>query len=162
MVSSRTWALALMVLGCGKSPGGPDAAPPSAASAPPTATPTTSRDLFEGKYTGTWTAGTAVVSYVVKVKPAGSVHQVDVEADGTQTMTRMSAEGRLPDPASGEGAVMNVHFVACKADDMFKCNGRAKGDRLFRIRIVPDAYLLAFDKMTAPDDKTKEIPLKRE
>lgn len=173
MVSVRVGALSfLLVTACEKSPAStppPDAVKPSAvgtpASSAPAATSTAltpaSPSLWVGTYNGTWAAGGATVEYVVTVKKAGDGYQVDVEADGTQTMTRMAAEGRMPPPASGEGAVMSVHFVACKPDDMFKCKGYAKGDRLFRIRIVPDAHLLAFDKMTAPDEKTKEIPLKK-
>lgn len=171
MVTFRVGTLLLLLVsGCEKSTAGPSTPPPDAvkpsavASAPATATTglsPTSPELWVGTYTGTWTAGTATVSYVAKVKKAGEGYLVDVEADGTQTMTRIAAEGRMPPPGSGEGAVMSVHFVACKPDDMFKCKGHAKGDRLFRIRIVPDAYLLAFDKMTAPDDKTKEIPLQK-
>lgn len=165
--------LSLLLSGCEKSPAStppPDVVKPSvvgtAASSAPAATTTglspSSPALWVGTYNGTWAAGGATVAYVVTVKKgAGDGFQVDVEADGTQTMTRMTAEGRVPPPSSGEGAVMGVHFVACKPDDMFKCRGYAKGDRLFRIRIVPDAHLLAFEKMTAPDDKTKEIPLQK-
>lgn len=102
---------------------------------------------WDGTYVGTWTAGEKVVEY--KLVVAGNY--VNVTADGAQTMTRISAN------AVPGGTTLGATFADCKPDDMFKCQGYAKGDRLFTMTNIRGTYLLRFEKLQAPDDATKEI-----
>ncbi|MBX3188637.1 MAG: hypothetical protein KF819_16590 [Labilithrix sp.] len=169
MIARLAIVFAVLLAACDKPPTSTSAVAPAALSpdaaspaipAPASARPA-SNDLWEGTYTGTWSAGQATVVYTAKVTKRGDAYEVDVEADGTQTMTRMIGEGRQPPPETGEGAVLHVSFARCKPDDMFKCKDLKRGDRLLSIAIVPDAYRLRFEKMGAPDLATREIGLEK-
>ena len=111
---------------------------------------------WDGTYVGTWTSGEPTPGTpppVVEYKLVVAGNYIAVTADGTQTMTRISAN------AVTGGTTLGATYADCKPDDMFKCRGYTKGDRLFTVTNIRGAYILRFEKLQAPDDATKEIGL---
>jgi Family of unknown function (DUF5991) len=141
---------------------GPAATAPSAAT-PVTATAPEGAEAWAGRYSASWVSGgkagdaTPVVSYDVTVRRVGERYDVAVSADGFQTMKRMKGEGAV----STDGRELAVRFASCEPDDMFQCNGYAKGDTLFTLRRDSKALWLRFGKMTSPDEKAKQVEAKK-
>ena len=114
---------------------------------------------WDGTYVGTWTSGEptpGTPTPVVEYKLVVSGNYIAVTADGAQTMTRISAN------AVPGGTTLGATYADCKPDDMFKCKGYAKGDRLFTVTNIRGTYILRFEKLQAPDDATKEIGLTKQ
>lgn len=115
---------------------------------------------WAGKYQGFWSSGStdpktpqAFASYALTVSEAADRYRVDVDADGTQTMTRMVGDG------TGSSTSLPITFAECKKDDMFQCSSYKLGDVLFTLVRKDGAILLQFGKMGALDGTTKEIRL---
>jgi Family of unknown function (DUF5991) len=140
----------------------PAATAPSATT-PMTATAPEGAEAWAGRYSASWVSGgkagdaTPVVSYDVTVRRVGERYDVAVSADGFQTMKRMKGEGAV----STDGRELAVRFASCEPDDMFQCNGYAKGDTLFTLRRESKALWLRFGKMTSPDEKAKQVEAKK-
>ena len=148
VMSSVLVGFSLIAVGCGETVASSTLTSAGAERAP---------ESWDGTYKGTWSGPPAIpgqdrpaVEYVVQVSttPAGTA--VEISADGSHTTIRMRGEGR----ASG-GGELGVFFVACQTDDMFKCAGLHKGDRLFSLR----SSALLFGAMSAPDLKTTQMPM---
>lgn len=141
----------------------PAATAPTAATPAATAMAPEGAEAWAGKYSASWVSGgkagnaTPVVSYDVTVRRVGERYDVAVGADGFQTMTRMKGEGAV----STDGRELAVRFASCEPDDMFQCNGYAKGDTLFTLRREGRGLSLRFGKMTSPDEKTKQVEAKK-
>ncbi len=120
---------------------------------------------WPGVYEGDWVdeapnAGgltTPAVGYKLVVKPAGGRFEVQVEADGYQTHVRMAGEG-VP---STDGRDLVVRFAACGEGDFNECRDYAKGDEIASLRREGGSVWLRFGKLSAPDDKLREIKVAR-
>jgi hypothetical protein len=106
---------------------------------------------WTGDFDGGQTAGGSgiLVGYGVKVQGT----TVTFSADGFQTEMRMNGRG------AAEGQDLVVAFDSCGADDLFQCPGFIKGDTLFTMHREGTKTSLVFDKMAAPDEATKSIPI---
>ena len=144
--------LGLFVYGCGKT------APPSSDAAP---SALEAMDLWTATYDAILENGSAISDYKVVVKKNGTTHDVVFEGKAGTRKMHFHGQGRPPPPGSGGGALLTVHFMSCADDDTSKCAGYTKGERIFSMRIVPDAYLLDLEKLPPPQPTTKNVSLRR-
>jgi hypothetical protein len=115
-----------------------------------------------GKYAAEWTAAPSQpsgvapgVQYVIGVSRVPGGLGIGIQADGTQTLMRMRAYGRTT--SAGD---LEVRFASCEPDDMWQCKGYVAGDRLFTLHRAKDGTRLVFDKLGAPDGKTRSLHVK--